>query len=465
MQALGRPNWWVRLGFGLLAMAAALLCPPSSRAVHWGRGQRGVDWSELLIRMRTRGPLTPAQEALRSKLEADLLGDLPTHRLTLQNHHLLQGQIVAETPAGIRLREADGYSGSIVSMIPRSDIVRIEKLPLPNLDVTDDDVRLASEFPGFHLVKSGVYSLVTDAPSSDAGHVIEQLAELRKEFVGHFAGLIQPQCQPRNFQVVYFDHEADYQGYVAWAAPGLENSAGFYSPSEDRLAFLDRFGSSQYAMEQRSLSYQQQRVANAAYLKPDSRLQISGQLAQIQAKVIGQARSDTTHVIRHEGAHQLFNAYGIVSLYNAEPTWLIEGMAQYCEPDEIGARHEGRAADVAAAQRTHQLMALKDLLGFRDPDGFFALGEPKVGIAYAESWALTYFLMQDGRRDGFIEFIKHYRDLRNTREADEVRAENVGQTLAKYLHTNYSQLEDQWQDFLKQLAPPTRAKPVRVTKR
>ena len=95
-------------------------------------------------------------------------------------------------------------------------------------------------------------------------------------------------------------------------------------------------------------------------------------------------------------------------------------------------------------------MTLQQLLNHREAAGFFALKEDKIQTAYAESWALTWFLMQPGRATGFIEFIKHYRDA-DEQAALQMRGEDVAETLSKSLHTDFATLDKQWQEFVAQL--------------
>jgi hypothetical protein len=156
-------------------------------------------------------------------------------------------------------------------------------------------------------------------------------------------------------------------------------------------------------------------------------------------------------LIRHEGAHQLFHAYHVHSRFGLEPTWLTEGLAQYCETPEIGRYHATLAGRVTRAHKAGQLLPLKTLLNHRDPSGFFALGEGNIELAYAESWALVYMLMQDDCRDRFFDYVKSYRDIDNYRAAQVMEQAEPEKLLEAQLKMNLNTLESQWDSFITHL--------------
>jgi hypothetical protein len=174
-------------------------------------------------------PLTTAQDALKGRLEAQLAADAVTCRLTLRNHQIVDGRILSQSPGQITFREGYGYSGSIVSVYRRSDVARITPLTPPSNEVTREDVMLGEEFPGYHFVKNGPYSVVTDAPYTEVERTLRSLTDLRRQFKERFAPLIRDRDADRNIQVIFFNSEEPFREYARKVAPVLEASAGFYS--------------------------------------------------------------------------------------------------------------------------------------------------------------------------------------------------------------------------------------------
>jgi len=303
-------------------------------------------------------------------------------------------------------------------------------------------------FPNFRRLHTGNYTIITDASDATAQHTLELLTTLRQQFLKEFAALIQPGADPGPIEVVYFSHEADYRTSVRAIAPGLVNSAGLFSPQDNRLFLLDQFGSTDYRSAQQTLSTQRRRLAALPGIHHDDRLAASVRLAEMRTAVVSEARLFTTRLTRHEGAHQLFHAYAIESAHPVAPTWLTEGLAQYCEADEIGARDQ---LLIKRIKQARTLIPLRQLLNHREPAGFFSLGEDQIPTAYAQSWALTFLLMQPGHQSGFFDFIKHYRDVPDADAAHRTRRENTAATLVKFLGTDYLTLEKQWQEFVEKL--------------
>jgi hypothetical protein len=309
--------------------------------------------------------------------------------------------------------------------------------------VTSRDVRFSAEFPRFHFVKSLPYTIVTDESYGGVEKTLGVLTDLREQFRHHFAPLIRREDELRDIDVVFFGSEDAFRSYALRVAPSFVNSAGFFSSGENRLVLLNQLGTSRYSqardrLEQRSRQYRD---------SPD----VGPQLAALRSDITAEAKSINERLIRHEGAHQLFHAHHIHSRYGLEPTWLTEGLAQYCETPEIGRYHATLAERVTRAHRAGQLLPLETLLNHRDASGFFALGEGRIELAYAESWALVYMLMQDGVRPRFFDYVKSYRDISTYRQITAVERTEPETLLETQLKTDRNTLERQWDSFITHL--------------
>jgi hypothetical protein len=388
-------------------------------------------------------PLAPEELARKHQLETELAVERPTHRLKLRDGRILDGWVISESPATIRFRDGFGYSGYVVESYGRDSVAAVEALPAASFQVTSRDVRFSAEFPRFHFVKSPPYTIVTDESYGEVQKTLRVLTDLREQFRHHFAPLIRREDELRDVDVVFFGSEDAFRTYALRVAPSFVNSAGFFSSGENRLALLNQLSTTRYfqarnRLEERSRHYQD---------SPDA----GPQLAALRSDITSEAKSINERLIRHEGAHQLFHAYHIHSRYGLEPTWLTEGLAQYCETPEIGRFHATLAERVTRARRAGQLLPLKTLLNHRDASGFFALGEGRVELAYAESWALVYMLMQDASRSQFFDYVKSYRDISTYRQIAAVERAEPETLLEAQLKTDRNKLERQWDSFITHL--------------
>src|SRR5207249_4488680 len=170
---------------------------------------------------------------------------------------------------------------------------------------------LAAQFPSFHFAKVPPYSIVTDAPYADVERTLRLLTQLREQFERRFAALIRPNHTPQNIQIVFFSTEEPFRAYTRKVAPALVGSAGFYTASENRLVLLNQLGTAQYANVQDRLAQRSRALDARPDIGPDDRHQASTRLASLKTEMTFEAKAMTERLIRHEGAHQLFAAYGI----------------------------------------------------------------------------------------------------------------------------------------------------------
>ena len=384
-------------------------------------------------------PFTAEELTRKNQLEAELAAERPTQRLKLRDGRVLDGRVVSETASSIRFRDGFGYSGFLVESYPRANVLGVETLPVASFQVTPRDVRFSAEFPQFHFVKSPPYTIVTDESYGEVQRILGVLTNLREQFRSTFGPLIKKDGELQDIHVVFFGSEEAFHHYALRVAPSFVNSAGFFSSGENRLALLNQLGSSRYTQARGHLEERARALGGNA--------DAGQQLAALRSDMTFEAKSMNERVIRHEGAHQLFHAYHIDSGYGLEPTWLTEGLAQYCETPNIGRYHFVLADRVIRARQAGRLLPLKTLLNHRNPSGFFAFGEGDVELAYAESWSLVYRLMQDDFRAKFFDYVKSYRDLSDNRAAAVEKAEPET-LLETHLKTDFNSLERQWNSYI-----------------
>lgn len=114
--------------------------------------------------------------------------------------------------------------------------------------------------------------------------------------------------------------------------------------------------------------------------------------------------------IVHEATHQIAFNSGTLTRYADNPLWLSEGMAMYFETPDLKSRSGWRT--VGQPNRGRLGWFAEFLAKRRPPDSLAALvssddrfRDPELaGDAYAESWALTYFLIKT-KRSAYLEYL------------------------------------------------------------
>ncbi|MBI3484445.1 MAG: DUF1570 domain-containing protein [Acidobacteria bacterium] len=112
------------------------------------------------------------------------------------------------------------------------------------------------------------------------------------------------------------------------------------------------------------------------------------------------------HIIYHEYAHNL-----MILNYGVVPIWLSEGLAEFFGHTVISAREAVvgvRSSSELALLRKTPLLPLETLFAVDYSSPYYG-EENKTNIFYAQSWALTHFLMmsdQGARRSQIAEFLR-----------------------------------------------------------
>lgn len=115
----------------------------------------------------------------------------------------------------------------------------------------------------------------------------------------------------------------------------------------------------------------------------------------------------------HEGTHQLIFNRGIQVRFADTPFWLNEGLAVFFETPSPQSKTGWREPGVVSPYR---LAEFRKYLAKRPADSlqqlissdqvFLSEDSERVLAAYAESWALTHFLLNE-RSEAYINYLKH----------------------------------------------------------
>jgi len=185
---------------------------------------------------------------------------------------------------------------------------------------------------------------------------------------------------------------ADKQSYVDFSRPevgdAVETIIGYYSLRTNRMVTYDLTGIeslSRYGVR-RSTSSQ----INEFLRRPEA--------------------FRTVATIVHEATHQIAFNCGLHTRYSDCPLWFSEGIAVYFETPDLNSSRGWRTIGKVNRPR---LVQFHDYLRRRPPDSLVTLlrdderlRDTKQGMdAYAEAWALTYFLVR-WHPDQYVEYLK-----------------------------------------------------------
>ena len=198
-----------------------------------------------------------------------------------------------------------------------------------------------------------------------------------------------PLSEPPALMVaLVFGDQKSYQAYAASELGPESSIVGYYSLRTNRIATYDLTGVD-------SARLLGERPGNAALVKAI--------LSQPNA-------SSSVATLIHEATHQLAYNRGLQTRYADNPVWLSEGLAMYFETPDIRNSKGWRRIGTINQNRLSQF---KKYLAIRPSDSLRTLisddarmsdGNSAVA-AYAESWALCYFLIRK-YPDAFDEFLQ-----------------------------------------------------------
>jgi len=385
---------------------------------------------------------------IKRELEKQMQSDHPKHHLIMKNGEVLTGRIASYNNEKITFKERYGKSGQLAIQISRSRVADVrevnELVPL----ITSRDVLLKMEFPEFEFHRIPPYTTITDDNFFRARKSVKLLQRLHSEFTSTFEELITRPERGDGIQLLFFIEEKRYREYAEKYAPRLENSSGFYSPKLDRLIVFNQLTSKQLRETKRELKRREKLYRrNAA--TPEERERVKLWRSDAARTIVRHAEEQTEFTIRHEGGHQLLFTYGIHSNHHSENTWLIEGLAVYCEGVRLGDRLRERLAIIKTHLRKNKTIPMDELVNSRSAMGLFVFGsERRVHLAYAESWALVQFFMQPKYRAKFFAYIRYIRDPKNI---DHLSSPTRFHTLANAMGMDPAQLEQKWILYLQRL--------------
>jgi hypothetical protein len=196
-------------------------------------------------------------------------------------------------------------------------------------------------------------------PRGDRDVWASRFEELYRSFVGYFRVRgFTPVEPPYPLVAVVFRNRSEYQRYVTSSSSGAPTGAlGHYEPRSNRVYLYD------------------------------------------QSTAGDERWAETASTIIHEATHQTAYNVGVHTRFATGPRWLSEGLATMFEARGVhDARSYDRGADRINRGRLYDLQnevlpneALGTISSYISSDQSF---ERKPILAYAQAWALTFFLSE-----------------------------------------------------------------------
>ncbi len=295
--------------------------------------------------------------------------------------------LVTAQDGGVLLAARDGVLWAVTPeelLSKTSDATPFEPLSAEALGA-----RLLADLPsGFELHSTNHYLIVHNTSRAFARWCGSLFERLYMAFTNYWTRNGFELSEPE-FPLVALVF-ADRRSYADYARPEIgDNSSsiiGYFSLASNRMAMYDLTGV--------------EAATRAA--SRSSAAQINRILAQPSAERI-------VATVVHEATHQIAFNCGLHARYSDCPLWFSEGIAVYFETPDLKSSRGWRLGGVNQSRLTQ----FRSYLSRRPPDSLLTLIRDDERLrntdqtldAYAEAWALTYFLIRQYPRQ-YVEYLK-----------------------------------------------------------
>lgn len=302
----------------------------------------------------------------------------------------IEGKILVTAQDGGRL--VQGRDGILWTVTP-DELVEVASndVPFQPLLAKEMGQQLLAELPeGFSVYTTPHYVIVYNTSLAYArwcGSLLERLYGAFTNFWSNKGLDLTPPEFP--FVAVVF---ADRQGYATFARPEVGEAIsaiiGYFSLQSNRMVMYDLTGT---------------QAAMAGNGERGSSGQINRLLMQPDAERL-------VATIVHEATHQIAFNCGLHRRLSDCPLWFSEGIAEYFETPDL---HSSKGWRKIGSVNESRLARFRSYLAKRPPDSLQSLVRDDKRFrdtsqsldAYAEAWALTYFLMQKHPRQ-YLDYLR-----------------------------------------------------------
>jgi len=302
----------------------------------------------------------------------------------------VEGKVIVEAAdGGLLLMTADGAYWTVQPDDIRER--RTDDRPFEPLTADELGEELLNEMPpGFHIHTTAHYVICYNTSREYAQWCGALYERLYRAFYNFWTrkglDLHEPEVP---LVALVFAGQRSYQRYARDdLGDAVDSVVGYYSLRTNRVTMYDLTG------------LEKLRRPGA---RRDSAEAINRLLNQPAAEPL-------VATIIHEATHQLAFNCGLQTRYSDIPLWLSEGIALYFETPDLGSSQGWRG--IGAVNRS-RLTAFRRSLRARQEDSLKSLiatderlrNVRTAAAAYAEAWALNYFLIRQHQRQ-YIGYLK-----------------------------------------------------------
>jgi hypothetical protein len=305
-----------------------------------------------------------------------------------------RGRVVAHNKSQCVLVDETGR----MTEIPLAEVTSFRKLEEPFRPLSLAAMRdvLAREFGKAYEVRAAGRYLVVAAPGRAKAYA-EVLDGVYRSFFRYFSvrGFSIPEPKFPLVAVVFADRKSFMDNCRQDGVPGTLGLAGYYLTTNNRVALFDRkgtFGTSLNAS------------GNAT--------PVAASKAALRRAWHARVQGDLYHTLVHEATHQIAYNTGLHSRVGWDPDWVVEGLATVFEADGIRDRIKARGSNAMQRINRERFVYFKQLVaGRRRPQRLAAFLSSDAMYraapldAYAQGWALTFFLIET-RPQQYARYLK-----------------------------------------------------------
>jgi len=297
----------------------------------------------------------------------------------------IEGKLVVEAAdGGVLLLARDGRLHSI----GHAKSPRVERLDRPFARFNSSELAraLCEELgPDFEAVQTRHYVIVTRAGREYAQWCGDLFERLLSAFLDHWKAAGLTLSEPEwPLPAVIFQGETDFGTYATSDARAFaRESKGYYSITSNRIVLYDL-----------TAGKGKKRATTAAEIKRRAA-----------------AASFNMATVVHEATHQIAFNSGMHTRLADNPLWLTEGMAMAFEIPDLDGTHGWKTIGEINRPRLNRFNDFVRKRRKRDSIATLVSGTDRfieshtAADAYAESWALTYFL-SERHRDQYTSYLK-----------------------------------------------------------
>lgn len=356
-------------------------------------------------------------------------GGEPAERFVFQDDNKQQqsatGQVLVEAvDGGVLLQTSDGTIQSIAS----ENIADRKKTDKEFTPITPEELgmQLRRELgPRFNIILTKHYVICSDAGKTYArwcGTLFERLyAGFENYWDKRGLKLVAPTFP---LAAIVFANQKDFAAYATTdAGPEVATAKGYYSLKTNRIVLYDLSGTTR-GKKARSVAEINRRMSRTPF---------------------------NTATVIHEATHQIAFNRNLHTRYADNPLWLTEGMAMYFETPDLRSRSGWKTIGKVNPLRMKRFK--KQLARRQETDSIVTLIQTDKRLldaagaedAYADAWALSYFLIKT-RGDAYVRYLKTI--AAKKRLIPNSPEQRVADFQAAF-GDDFSELERDWRKFLR----------------